>query len=179
MKKVFILVALIPALLLSGCFLFKKDAQRILQEEMDLDISAAEVNMLINTRKNNNNGLTYIQATFPDSSFIGQLQNKEGFHPLPFSQEITDFLYSTDVLVGQDGKLLLPHLENGYYYFTMQLENGNSEPFTLDQGADLITLLYDADTNKLYYCHLGIENLNVVSDVESLIKDLLQKLPQQ
>lgn len=166
MKRKLLILLLIPMLLFTGCFLFKNEAQTILMEEQGLDISDATVKFFLNTRKNSADGITIIEAEFPDDSLGGQLENREGYLPLPLSQGLTDALYSIELLKDENGELLFPYADNGYYKIDLQFEN---EQFTLDQGADLIFAIFDADTKKLHYYHLGTDNMNLLTELQSLI----------
>lgn len=155
---------LIPALLLSGCFLFRDKAIKLVKNDLSLDISAAKVNLFLDTHINGTGGLSFASATFPDAGFTGQLSTHPGFHALPFSQEITDFLYSTDILLNEKGELLIPYADNGYYYFDFQMDENTNTP-----SADMKVALYNGDTNEFYYCHFSIDNLNVLSELESMV----------
>lgn len=166
MKLKLLILLLIPALLFTGCFLFKNEAQAILMEEQSLDISDATIKFFLNTRKNSADGITIIEAEFPDTSFGDQLENREGYRSLPLSQELTKILYSIDLLKNDNGELLFPYADNGYYKVDLQFEN---EQFTLDQGADLIIAIFDADAKKFHYYHLGTDNMNLLKDLQALI----------
>ena len=166
MKKTLLVLLLIPVLLLTGCFLFKNEAQTIVMEEMGLDISDAKVNFFLNTRKNDNGGITVIEAAFSDSAFAAQLESRTDFKSLPFSDALTKVLNSIDLLKDENGDLLIPYADNGYYRIELSLEDGKS--LTEDQPADLIIAIYNGDNNKFHYCHLGISNINLISQLQSL-----------
>lgn len=170
MKQKLLVLFIVPMLLFTGCSLFKGQAQPLVMEELGLDISDATVDFFLNTRKDSADGITVVKATFPDASFSRQLENKEGFQPLPLSEKLTNALHSIDLLQNENGELLFPHAENGYYKIALDFENGKEEPFTLDQGADLIIAIFNADTQKFHYYHLGIDNMNLLKELQALIK---------
>lgn len=169
MKRKLLILFLVPMLLFTGCSLFKGKAQTIIMDELGLDISAATIDFYLNTRKDNADGITVIKATFPDTSFSSQLEGKEGFQSLPLSEKLTDTLNSIDFLKDANGDLIFPYSENGYYKIDLNFENGNEEPFTLDQGADLTFAIFDEDTLQFQYYHIGIDNMNLLKDLQSII----------
>ena len=171
MKRKLLVLFIVPMLLFTGCSLFKGQAQPLVMEELGLDISDATVNFFLNTRKDSADGLTVVKATFPDTSFSSQLENKEEFQPLPLSEKLTNALHSIDFLQNENGELLFPHAENGYYKIALDFENGNEEQFTLNQGADLIIAIFNEDTRQFQYYHFGTDNMNVLKDLQELIKN--------
>lgn len=169
MKKTLFILFLIPVLLFTGCFLFKDEAQTIVMDELGLDISDAKVSFFLNTRKDSSGGITVIEAAFSDGSFANQLQSREDFKALPFSDTLTAILNSIELLKGEDGELLIPYADNGYYRIELALEDGKQ--LTEEQPADLLLAVYNSDTNKFHYCHLGIDNINLLSQLQRLIEN--------
>ena len=171
MKRKLLVLFIVPMLLFTGCSLFKGQAQPLVMEELGLDISDATVNFFLNTRKDSADGITVVKATFPDTSFSSQLENKEEFQPLPLSEKLTNALHSIDFLQNENGELLFPHAENGYYKIALDFEDENAEQFTLNQGADLIIAIFNEDTRQFQYYHFGTDNMNVLKDLQELIKN--------
>ena len=170
MIRKFLIILLIPTLLLTGCFLFKDEAQTIVMEELGLDISDASIKFFLNTRKDSTGGITVIEAAFPDDAFVSQLENKEGFESLPFSKALTEILYNIDLLKDEKGQLRIPYADNGYYRVSLDMEEKVDASWTEKQAAQLLIAVYDGDTKKFHYCHLSVDNINLLSKLQGLLK---------
>ena len=86
-----------------------------------------------------------------DTSVLEAIATSEIWHQLPLSENLATFVYQP-----YDDALMIPQIENGYYYF-YDRHNEAADPF---DGSELLkrysfnfTLaIYDSDANMLYLC---------------------------
>lgn len=109
-------------------------------------------------------GLTFVALQFSDDRVARELENREGWHPLPLSRTVTALAYGLEegdrgwgpYVTGEDGQALIPPVENGRYYFLdRHSDAGRGEEDVLERGSFNFTLaLYDIDRDILYYAKM-------------------------
>lgn len=155
MKKrlsVIIALFLIPVLFLSGCFFEKSEIKTTIHNRTGLDVSKGHVLLYITPEIKEDTDITFSTIIFTEGKRIDQqFENNSLFLPLPLSDEIIELLCQLEGLTDENGELLIPLAENGYY--SIQYNNDGSASTQDDDfsGVSLNVTLYDADTRILYY----------------------------
>ncbi len=114
-------------------------------------------------------GITYIKMTFSDKeskTIAKAIENNERWNKLPLTANLNIALYGKESSSGSigpfvtkdDGKVLFPMVENGYYFFI----DRHNESKDVKDDTDILNrysfnftiAIYDIDSQTLYYCEL-------------------------
>lgn len=110
--------------------------------------------------------MTFIVLSFDEEEAGGlkaQMEGRQGWHPLPLSENAGILVYGYDTeemqtgpyLCDEQGQGVIPQIQNGYYYFyDRQSESTDAYDDTdvFDRGSYNFTLaVYDSDMDMLYY----------------------------
>lgn len=113
-----------------------------------------------------NDGTTYIELNFPDNLYLEAIKQSSKWHPLPLNKELATLVYGKSdenisigsFLTNEDGKLLFPPIENGYYYFkdrnSESVDNQDSSKILKRNSFNFTIAIYNEDTKMLYFCEL-------------------------
>lgn len=111
-------------------------------------------------------GETFMEIRFSDDRCANNIQKNGAWKTLPLSKNVTALVYGLEdgeyrigpMIHDQEGKPLIPSVQNGYYYFmdrSSESKDKYDETEVLDRGSFNFTVaIYDTDTNTLYYMEL-------------------------
>ena len=97
-------------------------------------------------------GIVYIVLNFSDQTCLDEIREHAAWQPLPLSDTAAVLAYGDEhhmpYLTEEDQArtLLLPEIENGYYYYE------NRSPESAAYIANFTLAIYNTDTDTLYYC---------------------------
>lgn len=146
-------ILFIPLFLFSGCFFAKSEAQSHILDNTGIDISQGNVIVYLTPQSEDSEiEITFATIHFPDDSqLMEQFNSDSHFIPLPLSDEIIEILNSVEGLTDENGELLIPLAENGYYCVTHNFQGETVTEDTDLTGVTFNVTLYDADANLFYY----------------------------
>lgn len=117
----------------------------------------------------NGDGITYVEVMFPEGeeeTITEEIENNEGWRRLPLTNNLNTAVYGKKSPSGSigpfvtddDGKPLIPIVDNGYYFFIDRQEEGQEmkDDKKLLGGFSLnfTIAIYDTDNKILYYFEL-------------------------
>lgn len=164
MKK--IICVILSVFFLTGCSAHAS-VQRMISKTIDIDVkNGTEVSFYSTHGGFFGDGVTAAALSFSDDSVLNQIEEKSDWSSLPLSYNLASLVYGgeNDGLIIQSflkdktGSLLIPKIENGYYYFL----DHNSDSREKHDGADIFSrfsfnfaiAIYDTDANILYFAEL-------------------------
>lgn len=132
--------------------------------QLDLDLSRALLEEYRDTHGGfHGDGDTFAKITFPaDAAMEAEDHLKYGtpwWSALPLTEELTRVLYgggeNRPLFTDESGKVLLPEVEKGYYFFYDAQAHAYSGQSLFSRASYNITVaVYDADSDTLYYFDL-------------------------
>ncbi|MBQ7131272.1 MAG: hypothetical protein IJO29_01755 [Oscillospiraceae bacterium] len=139
------------------------NAKECIASNLDINTDSAQVNTVINSSRNfHGDGHTFISLGFADNPITDEIKQKENWKQLPLTDNLTSLVYGKENvyngITNDDDELLIPQIENGYYYF----ENRHSDAKNRYGDSDVFDLvsynytiaIYDEDENILYFYSL-------------------------
>ena len=164
MKKLgWIGIVLVFVFSLAACG--SQDLQEIVSEALGVDASSGSAMSSMDTHGGNGDGTSFIVLHYDGDEMIKQIKADTAWQPFPLDETVKTLVYGVSdatssigpFLTDEDGKALVPEIENGYYrLIDRQVEEDKTT------GADILNRasfnftvgLYDTDTNTLYCCEL-------------------------
>ena len=137
--------------------------------EKSLEISLKNAEMIESKDSHggfHGDGTFFCSLECPSDSVLNQIESNEHWHELPLSDNLNKLVIGeTDgmttyypVFADEDGNILFPQVENGYYFFKDRYDEAEDEyddADVLNRGSYNFTFaLYDSDNHKLYYCEI-------------------------
>lgn len=164
MKKLgWIGIVLVFVLSLTACG--SQEPQEMVSEALGVDASTGSTMSSMDTHSGNGDGTSCVVLHFDGNEMIKQIEAYAAWQPFPLDETVQTLVYGVSdaessigpFLTDEDGKALVPEIENGYY----RLIDRQAEQDTAT-GADILNRasfnftmgLYDTDTNTLYCCEL-------------------------
>lgn len=162
------LIILISALLiisscLSSCS-YEFNAKEYIEANLDINTESAQIDTVIApTPSFNGDGDTYVVLNFSGNPILEEIKEKDNWKQLPLTDNLTALVYGKENvcngITNDDDELLIPQIENGYYYF----ENRHSDAKNKYGDSDVFDLvsynytiaIYDEDENILYFYSLN------------------------
>ncbi|HJC24306.1 MAG TPA: hypothetical protein H9761_11450 [Candidatus Eisenbergiella merdavium] len=154
-----------------SCFLCacgKESVQSAISRELGMDVSACEVLSASDSHGGfHGDGTGFYVLDCSDTEVPEQIERAPCWLPFPLDDTVRILVYGIEdergktgpYLTDQEGKALIPKIENGYYLLIdRQMEQGmasrvDTRVDILQRGSFNFTLgIYDADTNLLYFC---------------------------
>lgn len=163
MKKTYILLLMVILVFTTMTACSSNDVNRI-SKVIDIDISSGTISDTQDSHGGfHNDGLMITRITFTDDTeaLENEIRNNNLWRQLPLSENISTFFYGDEeesggtYISGEEGKPLLPNIENGYYFF----KDRNSESKNPSDDSEILRRLsfnftvaiYDYDTKTIYY----------------------------
>ena len=164
MKKLgWIGIVLVFVFSLAACG--SQEPQEIVSEALGVDASTGSTMSSMDTHSGNGDGTSFVVLHFDGDEMIKQIKADAAWQPFPLDETVQTLVYGVSdatssigpFLTDEDGKALVPEIENGYYrLIDRQVEEDTAT------GADILNRasfnftvgLYDTDTNTLYCCEL-------------------------
>lgn len=161
------LIILISALLiisscLSSCS-YEFNAKEYIETNLHINTESAQIDTVIApTPSFNGDGDTYVVLNFSGNPILEEIKEKDNWKQLPLTDNLTSLVYGKENIyngiTNDDDELLIPQIENGYYYF----ENRHSDAKNRYGDSDVFDLvsynytiaIYDEDENILYFYSL-------------------------
>ena len=141
--------------------------QREITEALGVNVSGGSIILSEDSHGGfHGDGMTFIVLSFDEEEAGGlkaQMEGRQGWHPLPLSENAGILVYGYDTeemqtgpyLCDEQGQGVIPQIQNGYYYFyDRQSESTDAYDDTdvFDRGSYNFTLaVYDSDMDMLYY----------------------------
>lgn len=165
MKRITIVLMLVM-IFVAGCN--KNDILSEMSENMEIDVSNGTiVNDTDSHGGFHGDGLRVAQISFDDDTILEEIENSDHWSTMPLSENITALVYGIayeeenseksvgPYLTDEEGKTVIPEIQNGYYYF-YDRHPECKEPYedmdVLGRGSfNFILALYDTDNKVLYY----------------------------
>lgn len=164
MKKLgWIGIVLVFVFSLAACG--SQEPQEIVSEALGVDASSGSAMSSMDTHSGNGDGTSFVVLHYDGDEMIKQIKADAAWQPFPLDETVQTLVYGVSdatssigpFLTDEDGKALVPEIENGYYrLIDRQVEEDQAT------GADILNRasfnftvgLYDTDTNTLYCCEL-------------------------
>ncbi|MBQ1496467.1 MAG: hypothetical protein IIZ40_03900 [Bacilli bacterium] len=150
MKKILFLILNI---FLIAKVLFSKydNAISMIQNNINTKLNECSVVRNIDTHSGfHNDGYKYVELSCSDKS-KEILKEIKKWNKLPLTSNLNDIVYLSNSISTFD----LPDIKNGYYYFyDKQIGSRNETNIENKKSYNFYLVLYDIDTNKLYYIEL-------------------------
>lgn len=148
----------------NGIFLISRSVKNNMSDTLGIDVrEGTEIAYNDSHGGFHGDGLTFAAISFSDNAVSKALSNNKNWHPMPLSGELSILVYGIETehsrngpyLTDEDGKAIIPDIQNGYYYFIdryNQNDTKKSDSGLLDRYSYNFTIaIYDTDSDILYY----------------------------
>lgn len=168
MKKRFKIMGLILVLALQINACSSSDFSEEVSEQIGLDVSSGKEMKVSDTHGGfHGDGITYGVLEFSDDKLEQKIKEDDRWKELPLDKGAETLAYGTKkeenttveisgpYMTDDEGKTLIPKVENGYY-FLLNKQNGKTE-MTFEEvinahSHNVILAIYDTDKQVLYFC---------------------------
>lgn len=162
--KIFIIFLSLVVLLSLAINLSKNPQIKVSKALGIISLSGTVINFTNTHGGFHGDGTTYIELSFPNNAYLEAIKQNSAWHLLPLNKELNTLVYGkssehisiNSSLTNENGDLLFPYIENGYYYFKdRNLESTDSQNSSevLNRNSFNFTIaIYNADTQVLHFC---------------------------
>ena len=161
MKLLYGVISLLltPLYLLTACWSAPQDSRGEIAHQTGLDLSGGEEISCYDTHSGNGDGISCIVWQFPDDRVLEQVEQDARWEPLPLDETEQTLAYGISgdwgsmgpYLTDEEGKALLPQVEEGYWFFWDDQTHSPETAGVLGRGSyNFTAAVYDAKTRTLY-----------------------------
>lgn len=171
MKKRFVIVAVILVLTLQLSACGSAEFVEEVAEKIGVDVSSGKEVTVLDTHSGfHGDGMAYAVLKFSDDKLEKQIKTDERWKKLPLDKGAETLAYGTKkrtdntieisgpYMIDEDkGNVLMPKVENGYYFLLNKENNKISitcEEIKNASSLNVILAIYDTDKRMLYFCEL-------------------------
>lgn len=160
-KPLVALMAIIVVLSIALTACKSESGQNIVSEALGIDVSSGNEVSNYDTHNGNGDGTSCIALSFNDDTVLEKIKNNTEWSSFPLDETVQTLVYGVETettkdgpfLTDENGKPLVPEIQNGYYCLIDRHSDTKTE--ILKRSSFNFTLgLYDTDTNTLYCCEL-------------------------
>lgn len=167
MRKSFFTLACIIAIIVFATACSSKESTRRISNTLDVNLSNGTILQNIDSHGWFGDAITYLEMTFSNAeaeSIIKKIKLNEDWSTLPLTDTLKIAVYGSEspklsngpYLTFDDGKVIFPIIENGYYFFMDRHSNSSDikdDTNLLSRSSHNFTIaIYDVDNNRLHYC---------------------------
>ena len=160
-KSLVALMAIIVVLSITLTACKSESGQNIVSKALGIDVSSGNEVSTYDTHSGNGDGTSCIALSFNDDTVLEKIKNNTEWSAFPLDETVQTLVYGVETettkdgpfLTDENGKSLVPEIQNGYYCLIDRHSDTKAE--ILERNSFNFTLgLYDTDTNTLYFCEL-------------------------
>lgn len=160
-KRLFFGVLSAVVLLSAGCG-GGSSLKREIREATGIDVRAGkEIEKEDSHGGFHGDGVSLAVLVFDDEKVENQIEKSKNWKKLPFDRELTALAYGVKegnlstgpYLTDEEGKAILPEIEEGYYCFIDRHTDDAGEILTRS-SMNFTIAVYDVQTGKMYYAKL-------------------------
>lgn len=165
MKKIYVFgIASLLIIILFIVVLNNNSNQNKISNQLGIDVSGGtEISQNDTHGGFHGDGMYFASISFSDNTVLKQISEKGNWGATPLTENLSTLVYGTTTdngrfgpyLTDEDGKTVIPGIQNGYFYFAdrhSQSTNRHDDTDVLNRHSFNFTFaIYDINTNILYY----------------------------
>ena len=118
----FMAIIVVLSITLTACK--SESGQNIVSKALGIDVSSGNEVSTYDTHSGNGDGTSCIALSFNDDAVLEKIKNNTEWNSFPLDETVQILVYGVETettkdgpfLTDENGKLLVPEIQNGYYY---------------------------------------------------------------